>query len=98
MFDPKEFKEACDGWELYKKSKFNFQPVRRYISMVQEDYTRNKIWVCAYLSNLFNSYQVSKLYRKSSQTMEKTNLQVNNYFDYDKWLLMYDPQAQEAFD
>jgi hypothetical protein len=23
LFDPKEFKGACDGWELYKKSRFN---------------------------------------------------------------------------
>lgn len=61
--------------------------------MVQEDYTRNKVWVCAYLSNLFNTYQVNKLYRKSE--MRKTMLSLNNYFDYDKWLLKYDPSAQD---
>jgi hypothetical protein len=23
-YDPKEFKASCDGWELYKKAKFNY--------------------------------------------------------------------------
>ncbi len=23
-YDPKEFKVGCDGWELYKKAKFNY--------------------------------------------------------------------------
>jgi hypothetical protein len=55
-FDPKEFRAAYDGWELFKKSKYNYNPLRRYINLVAEDYTKNKIWVCAYLSNLFNTY------------------------------------------
>ena len=29
-FDPKELKEVCDGWKLYKKKQINFGPVRRY--------------------------------------------------------------------
>jgi hypothetical protein len=31
-YDPKEFKASCDGWELFKKSKFNYQPVRKYLN------------------------------------------------------------------
>lgn len=57
--------------------------------MVQEDYTKNKVWVCAYISNLFNTYQVSKLFRKAD--MCKTGQSLNNFFDYDKWLSKYDP-------
>lgn len=64
LFDPKEFKGACDGWELYKKSRFNLQAVRRYINLVAEDYTKNKIWVCAHISNIFNTYQASRLFNK----------------------------------
>lgn len=28
--------------------------------------------------------------------MEKTSPFLNNYFDYDKWLMMYDPQQNEV--
>lgn len=59
--------------------------------MVQEDYTKNKVWVCAYISNLYNTYQVSKLFRKLE--MSKTGQSLTNFFDYDKWLSKYDPQA-----
>ena len=93
LYEPQELKQDCDGWELYKKTKFNYQPVRRYITLVQEDYTKNKVWVCAYLSNLYNTFQVGTLYRRS--TMHKTQMALNNYFDYEKWLLKYDPQSQE---
>jgi hypothetical protein len=62
VFEPKELKEACDGWELFKKTKFNYQPVWRYISMVAEDFAKNKILVSANLSNIFNTYQVARLY------------------------------------
>jgi pullulanase/glycogen debranching enzyme len=64
--------------------------------MVQEDYTKNKVWVCAYLSNLFNSYSVTKLYK--NQEMRKTGVGNNNFFDYDKWLNKYDPQASQEPD
>jgi hypothetical protein len=56
QFDPKEFRAECDGWELYKKSKYNCNALRKYIYLVTEDFTKNKIWVCAYLSNLYNTY------------------------------------------
>ena len=30
QFDPKEMREAFDGWSLYKKMRISFAPVRRY--------------------------------------------------------------------
>ena len=37
-FEPRELKQEISGWHLYKKFKFNYQPVRRYINLVQEDF------------------------------------------------------------
>ena len=94
-YDPKELKASCDGWELFKKSKFNYQPVRKYLNqLVTSDYTKNKITVCAHLSNLFNTFQVSRLYNPKTQGMEKTSVYLNNYFDYEKWQSIYDPIAE----
>ena len=31
-------------------------------------------------------------------TMDKTQAYLNNFFDYDKWVNMYDPQSQETPD
>ena len=31
-------------------------------------------------------------------TMDKTQVYLNNFFDYDKWVATYDPQSQEAMD
>jgi len=70
-----------DGWFLYKKNKFNLQPVSRYISLIQDDFNKNKIIVSANLSNLFNTYLSLKYYAQH----KKPPTSYNNYFDYDKW-------------
>ena len=62
IYDRSEFRQHMDGWSLYKKNKFNLQPVRRYISLVQDDFNKNKIIVSANLSNLFNTYLALKYY------------------------------------
>ena len=88
VYEPKEFCAEIDGWELFKKTKFNVQPVRRYCHLLDKDYTKNKVTVCANLSNLFNSFMVSKSKDQSE----------NNFFDYEKWLQEYDqqPNAQDC--
>ncbi len=57
------------------------QPFRRYCHLLDKDYTKNKITVCANLSNIFNSHMIRKQHDTS----------INNFFDYDKWCLEYDP-------
>ena len=59
VYDPSEHMESCDGWSLFKKAKFNQQPVRRYNSLVAENFTRNRITVCAHLTNLHNTFITS---------------------------------------
>jgi len=81
VYDPKEFCSEIDGWELYKKSKFNVQPVRRYCHLLDKDYTKNKVTVCANLQNLFNSHMVAKYYRAAPEKL----LAINNFFDSEKW-------------
>ena len=49
QFDPKELKEEFDGWSLYKKMRISFAPVRRYQCLVDQDYKKNKVTVCAHL-------------------------------------------------
>lgn len=80
---------------MYKKFKFNYQPVRRYINLVQEDFQRNKILVCANLSNIFNTYQVQRLYNSKTMAMDKQQAHLSNYFDYDKWIKLYDPNSPQ---
>jgi hypothetical protein len=62
---------------------------------VQEDFQRNKILVCANLSNIFHTYQVSKLYNPKTQTMDKQQAHLSNFFDYDKWIKLYDPNSPQ---
>ena len=82
--------QECDGWELHKKTRFNQSPVKRYQALVQEDYTRNKILVCANLSNLWHSYQTSKLFNPHTMQMRATSRHLDNYFNLDKWNLLND--------
>ena len=49
QFDPKELREQFDGWSLYKKTRISFAPVRRYQCLVDQDYKKNKVTVCAHL-------------------------------------------------
>lgn len=67
------------------------QPVRRYIALVAEDFTRNRITVCAHLSNIFNSF--STQYYRDGRMRPPHNM--NNFFDQERWQLKYDPVAQE---
>ena len=83
--NPRESVQECDGWELHKKTRFNLSPVKRYQSLVQEDYTRNKILVCANLSNLWHSYQTRQLFNPHTMQMATTSRQLDNYFNLDKW-------------
>jgi hypothetical protein len=61
-YDIKEHMQSCDGWSLFKKTKFNQQPVRRYNALVAENFTRNRITVCAHLTNLYNTFVISQCY------------------------------------
>ena len=76
-FDPKELRQIFDGWSLYKKMRISFAPVRRYQYMVDQDYKKNKVTVCAHLQNIFNSFQ--------SKRGKQPHL--NNFFDIEKWLI-----------
>ena len=60
QFAPNEHKQNYDGWNLYKKTRISFAPVRRYQALVDQDYKRNKVTVCAHLQNIFNSFTVRK--------------------------------------
>ena len=75
QFDPEELREKFDGWSLYKKNRISFAPVRRYQMMVDQDYKKNKVTVCAHLQNIYNSYVVKR---------GRPTLQMNNYYDVDK--------------
>ena len=45
--------------------------------MVDQDYKKNKVTVCAHLQNIFTTYCVRR---------GKATHQMNNYFDIDKWM------------
>jgi len=79
-FDPKELKQAFDGWELFKKNKISLLPVRKYINHVDADYKRNKVTVCANLSNIYNTFIVRH---------GRPGPNVNNFFDIEKWLAKF---------
>lgn len=80
--DGGEHQQACDGWDLFRKTKISMVPVRRYISHVDADYKRNKVTVCANLSNIYNSFIVR---------YGRPGPGVNNYFDIEKWLSKFGP-------
>jgi hypothetical protein len=61
--------------------------VRRYIHLLDKDYTKNKVTVSANLSNLFNSF-MCRHYKPSSKDLCPAHL--NNFFDFDKWQSEYD--------
>lgn len=46
--------------------------------MVDQDYKKNKVTVCAHLQNIFNTFVVKR---------GKATYQMNNYFDIEKWLM-----------
>ena len=77
QFDPKEMRQEFDGWSLYKKMRISFAPVRRYQMMVDQDYKKNKVTVCAHLQNIFTTFCVRR---------GKATHQMNNFFDIDKWV------------
>ena len=85
--------ESCDGWSLFKKSKFNQQPVRRYNALVMENFTRNRITICAYLTNLYNSFITSQYYSQNGNF--KIESAVNNYFDLEKWSAVYEQSSPD---
>ena len=58
--DPREVKQRFDGWKLYRRCKPPPAPVRGYCNLIDLDYKRNKVTVCAHLSNIFNSFVVKK--------------------------------------
>lgn len=62
------------------------QPVRKYIAHVDADYKRNKVTVCANLSNIYNTFIVRN---------GRPGPTVNNFFDIDKWLAKFG-QIEEA--
>lgn len=46
--------------------------------MVDQDYKKNKVTVCAHLQNIYNSFVVKR---------GKATHQMNNFFDIEKWLV-----------
>ena len=60
--------------------KCKLQPVRKYIAHVDTDYKRNKVTVCANLSNIYNTFIVRH---------GRPGPNVNNFFDIDKWLTKF---------
>ena len=70
---PIETNQKFDGWKLYKRLKVPAAPVRRYQNLVDEDYQRNKITVCAHFLNIFNSFVVSR------------GRHSPNFFDIERW-------------
>ena len=71
-----------DGWSLYRKLKISAVPIKRYQLMVDQDYKRNKVTVCAHLQNIFNSYCVKR---------GKLPAGSSNYFDLEKFQKKLDP-------
>lgn len=86
-FEVKEHKQGFDGWDLYKKNKISMQPVRKYIAHVDTDYKRNKVTVCANLSNIYNTFIVRH---------GRPGPAVNNFFDIEKWLAKFGQCAEDA--
>lgn len=54
-FTATDLQEVCDGWDLYRKKRGNTM-VRRYCTMLDQDYMKHKITVCAYLNHIFDLY------------------------------------------
>lgn len=86
-FESKEHKQGFDGWDLYKKNKISMQPVRKYIAHVDADYKRNKVTVCANLSNIYNTFIVRH---------GRPGPNLNNFFDIDKWLAKFGQFSDDA--
>ena len=74
---------GIDGWDLYRKGKISMNPVRRYCSILDQDYKKNKMTVCAHLTNLYNSFQI--------QHGNQIGLKDVNFFDIEKWNSKHDP-------
>jgi hypothetical protein len=56
-------------------------PVRKYIAHVDADYKKNKVTVCANLSNIYNTFIVRS---------GRPGPNLNNYFDIDRWLAKFE--------
>jgi tRNA(Glu) U13 pseudouridine synthase TruD len=54
--------------------------------LIQEDFTRNRVLVCAYISNIFNSHLC-----KQPKTRG-----LNNFFDYEKWCQQHYQQQEDS--
>ena len=70
--------------------------MRRYTHLLDKDYTKNKITICANLSNLYNSF-TSRVYKASGSIQDRSYpQQLNNFFDFEKWQNEYqDEMTQE---
>lgn len=66
---------------MYKKQKISLLPVRKYIAHVDADYKKNKVTVCANLSNIYNTFIVRS---------GRPGPNLNNYFDIDRWLAKFE--------
>lgn len=54
--------------------------MRKYIAHVDADYKRNKVTVCANLSNIYNTFVVRH---------GRPGPNVNNFFDIEKWMAKF---------
>ena len=55
-YDYKELVCKIDGFSLYKRKNFPVQLVKRYCWLLDQDYNRNKITVCAHTINIWKYY------------------------------------------
>ena len=81
-FEKKEHRLGIDGWDLYRKGKISMNPVRRYCTILDQDYKKNKVTVCAHLTNLYNSFQITYGNKVGAKDV--------NFFDLDKWNSKYE--------
>lgn len=55
-FDPKDIEQTFDGWELYKRKKNLVNLVKKYSYALEQDYTKHKVTVCAYMHHIYDLF------------------------------------------
>jgi len=66
--------QEFDGWTLSRRVNIPGGPVRNYIHLLDQNYGKYKVTVCAHLQNIYNSYCVSSRVKLTP-----------NFFDMEKW-------------
>ena len=74
--DEEQAGEVCQdfgGWTLSMKANTPMAPIKNYCNLMDVDYNRHRVTVCAHLLNIFNTYTV------------QNDRPLQNFFDIDKW-------------